>query len=198
MTPWYKGFLPGWIVSGGGGGGLSSVTTDATLTGAGTAGSPLKVKPSTWFPGDVYQNPSGTVTPNINNTWVWGIFLPTLSAGNISINVITADAVNNTDIGFYNASGILVADIGAQVIGSTGYQNKALAQGTVLFTTGLYFLSFTSAGSTLALASYPNLATTWTRTNTAGVTAGGALAASISVPAKSVLGNDSPPYFSLH
>lgn len=122
--PWYKRFLPGWFQFGGGGGGLSTVTTDATLTGKGTGALPLSVAvPYTpAAPGNlglttpaeaeftslgVGAAPDGTAAHILLGN---GAAILT-SAGNLSF--IPASSVNNFQ-------GTFVLNVGLLIIGAAG------------------------------------------------------------------------------
>lgn len=146
--PWYKGFLPGWIVSGSGGG-LSSVTTNPTLTGAGTGGSPLGV---TGWPLAYYSfilARSNTFGITANQVTVYGFALPhALTFSNICVWIGTADAVNSYDFGIYSFTGSLLAHIGAQTLPSTAFQAFGVVGGAKTIQAGLYAFAFTGTAAT--------------------------------------------------
>ncbi len=165
MKPWYKRALPGWIVSGGGGG---SVT-----------GWPLI------FYGFGHQTNSGNNAAVANKVIAYGFFLPAqLRFTNLVAAINTADNVNNSDIGIYSADGsTLLANIGAQHIGSTGLQDFAITQGTVTLNPGRYAYAMTSAGSTLALVADSSIPSWFANIAGLGTSSGGALPANIPIVA---------------
>jgi hypothetical protein len=205
--PWYRSYLPGWIVSGGGGGGLSTVTTDATLTGAGTVASPLKVAnpfpsgwPLTWYAsrpgGGSIQQIFGQ---NVNTLVLYGIYIEAqVRFGHIVLDIQTADAVNNCDVGFYNIGGTLAAHIGAQTIPSTGIQSFSVSGGAVTLNPGRYYWASTSTTATAGYRVSDQQHNNWTfiLNNNFGASAGGALPASITPPADAIQ-NEYTPHFAL-
>jgi len=101
----------------------------------------------------------------------------------LGFQVGTADAVNNSDVGIYNAAGTsLLANIGAQHLAAIGVQSFPILQGTVTLMPGRYIFAYTSAAGTLALLK-DNRIITWTF-NAAGIgtSIGGALPVSIPAP----------------
>lgn len=208
MRPWWLRYKRGWFVwnpgSGGGGGtvttdgvtiqgngsggspiALKQVETDATLTGAGTIASPLSVVSNavTFFTVGSAQDHFGV---SQNNTVIFGFVNPVpLTFSHIMMSVVTADAGNNTDFGIYTAAGVLVADIGAQVISGTGNQGFPTVQGSKTIAPGLYIFAITSAGTAFLYNGSNGFS--WVESGSAGVTSGGALAASITAPVASVV-----------
>lgn len=215
-----------WFSGGGSGGGLTSVTTDATLTGNGTGGSPLSASPIQNSDGVTLQG-NGTaaskyaikavqVSARITGTGAVGsgldvagwpvtayvnfslnnvgfgftvnklmyVIFPlgySLLVSRASFNVHTADAVNNTDFGIYNSAGTLVANIGAQILGSTGDKIISFVQGSVAMPPGLYAGVFTSNGSTFqTLGSTTNYSLGFSSAYSAS--SGGACPATITFP----------------
>jgi hypothetical protein len=139
-------------LAGGGGGGLATVTTDSTLTGNGTAGSPLGVKgwPLKFFSSGIWNSQASF--PGANAISICGLVLEyELTFGNIAVNVNTSDAVNNYDIGIYTAAGALVADIGPRPLPSTGFVHFAAAQGSQTIPPGLYLFAWTGPVNTAKL-----------------------------------------------
>jgi hypothetical protein len=170
-------YYPGWW-STGGGGGLSSVTTDATLAGAGTSGNPLKLPPVNYFCWN-NRNANGYGPGAGNQIAVAGfILLVPITTSNITVNVSTADAVNNCDIGIYNFAGSLRLNIGAQTLPSTGDRTFAWSQGSTTLLPGLYAVAFTSTAATAKLG-YDSGAFLWLASNNYAASAGGALPASV-------------------
>jgi hypothetical protein len=193
-----RGYAPGWwSTGGGGGGGLSSVTTDATLTGNGTAGSPLKVAapfpsgwPLAWWnTPPCGSNAAGTFTATANKLTLYGLFIPAqVQFGHIVLDISVADAVNSYDFGLYNNAGTLVAHIGAQTIPATGIQSFAVVGGPITINPGRYYVAGTGNANTASLQVGNMLHVTWNfllATNF-GASAGGALPASIAPPADSI------------
>jgi len=168
----------------GGGGGFSGVTTNSTLTGSGLASSALSVNgwPTNIFIiGGQADSSNATVANKVNYS---GFYLTTsLTFTTLGVDISTPDGVNNSDIGIYNAAGSsLLANIGAQHLGSGGLQSFTITQGTVTLQPARYLLAFTSAAGTLTL-NKDNRVITWAFTSGGvGVSAGGALPASIPAP----------------
>jgi|SRR6267154_1882557 len=106
-----------------------------------------------------------------------------LTFANLVANVQTADGVNNSDIGIYAANGAtLLANIGAQHLGSTGWQGFAIAQTSVTLNPGRYVFAMTSVGSTLSL-NRDNAWPAWAVSSAGvGASVGGALPANIPAP----------------
>jgi len=161
---------------------LKAVQTNASLSGAGTAGSHLSVNgaPITgWCTSGAYTDQS---TLTANKLWLVGFFLAVpLTFSKIAVNINTADGTNNSDVGLYNVAGTLLANAGAQHMGSTGFQTFSAVQGAQTIPAGVIFLAATSAGSTLQLKQADDEPCLYV--NTAfGSSAGGALPASITPP----------------
>jgi hypothetical protein len=175
-------YYPGWLVFGGGGsGGLSSVTTDGSLTGNGTGGSPLGFNPLVNFitTSDQQNNDGAT-----QNRLLLSAFLLTysLTFSNILINVKTADAVNNSDIGLYNAAGTLIANAGPQTFPTTGVRTFAMLQGAQTILPGRYFFAHTTVSGTLVIGG-DSFASSLYYNGAFAVTAAAALPASFVPPA---------------
>jgi len=207
MRRWYRKYKPGWFVWNPGSGGgpatvdtddvtlqgngsaankirIKQVETDGTLTGAGTAASPLSVvsTPSSFF--SVSAGGYNLAVPQ-NQTILMGFYLPyPLSFSKIYFNISVVDAGNNSDVGLYNAAGTLVADIGAQALGTLYGQTIATVQGLQTIQPGLYLFAATTAGNVLTLVGGVDVCS-WMTSSVGGVTAGGSLAASITPPARS-------------
>jgi len=195
---------------GGGGGGLSAVVTDSSLTGNGTSGSPLGLllvstngtltgagisssklgdTPVTFYTPFVNGNASSGFGNSANEVYLNGIYLPCIETGHLAVNVTTADASNNYDLGIYNAAGTLVLNIGAQSLPSTGYQTFAWVQGSTLLVQGLYWIAMTGNATTAKLGYINNGAYVYATTDHGGATSGGALASSVTPPSLSITGN---------
>lgn len=139
------------------GGGLTTVTTDATLTGAGTSGSPLKVAlPATVDQVPGFIGPASVVTAanyamTANGTNVWGLALPKLVTNQgIVVYVTVADGVGLYSFGVYNSSGVLQLSSTARHVAATGLNTFAWSQ-TLPFVlpAGLYFIAGTGTATTL-------------------------------------------------
>jgi len=168
----------------GGGGGFSGVTTNSTLTGSGQASSALSVNgwpTNILVIGGQADSSNGAVANKVNYS---GFYLTTsLTFTTLGFNIGTLDGVNNSDVGIYNAAGSsLLANIGAQHLGSTGMQSFTVTQGTVTLQPARYLFAYTSAASTLAMQK-DNRIITWAFTaGGVGVSVGGALPATIPAP----------------
>lgn len=97
-------------------------------------------------------NPGGS-----ENVECGGIVIPAggLSVGHVVIDVTTGGGTgggNNSDFGFYNASGTLVAHTGATTMNTTGSAiTFALSGGTQVIPAGKAYVCFVTAGTTLVL-----------------------------------------------
>ena len=132
---------------------MSTVTTNSSLTGAGTSGSPLGVNgwPLTFFSSGVW-NSNANFLGN-NDIAICGIVIQyALTFSHIAVNVATADAVNNYDLGIYTAAGALVADIGPQTLPSTGYVHFATVQASQTIAPGMYLFAWTGPVNTAKLS----------------------------------------------
>jgi hypothetical protein len=149
-----KGYKPGWFSNkaGGGGGGLASVSHDATLSGLGTAGTPLTVDHPAGWPTRMFQvggNSGGVGHSFPTNTLdIHGFQLPVqLTFDHIWLEIDASDAGGLYDCGVYNLAGTLIADIGAQALPATGNLAFATAQGAKTLNPGIYFIVFTGNAS---------------------------------------------------
>ncbi|HVH78582.1 MAG TPA: hypothetical protein VM782_04275 [Stellaceae bacterium] len=176
-------FLPGGSSSG-----VTSVTGTAPITSSGGATPAIGLTPITYWqtPGtgtSIAQIPLG----GANQVYVSGvpIYYP-ISAGHLTFDVGTADAGGSLyDVGFYNAAGTLVANLGATAFTTTGFKTTAFAQGTVRFNPGLYFIGFTGNGGTLQIYGNPggsSLVFVFGFNTNVATSSGGALPASITPP----------------
>jgi hypothetical protein len=101
---------------------------------------------------------------------------------NICVFISGADGSHNSDIGIYDASGNLVAHIGAQLISTAGARALAVLNGPVVLQPGLYFLAFTSAATNLIWAiSSDDMEYALALESTSSTSSGGALPSSISI-----------------
>jgi len=134
------------------------------------------------------------LTATANTLWL--AIIPIVNAvifSKLTLFVGTGDGANNSDFGIYDHTGTLVANIGAQILGAFAIVTAAAVQGSVTIQPGLYGIAFTSAGSTLQIFGHDNMCLY--RNASFGVSAGGALPASITFPALSP--NDLVPAFAL-
>lgn len=111
---------------------------------------------------------------------------PGVSADRIIFDVGVADASDNSDVGIYNTSGSLLADVGAATYSSTGVTAKAFAQGTVYFPPAMYWQCWTSAATTFKLGLCNGNANLGygSSSNTGTTTSGGALSSSATMPSR--------------
>lgn len=164
---------PGWWSTGGGGG--SSAPLD-------------------WF--DQGSSPGG-IAPGANKVWISGFVLPApITFSSITMNVQTADAVNNVDWGIYSPAGNLLTHIGAQIVAATGYRRLATSGAPVTLAPGRYLFAFTTNSATFAIFYSANTATAWAINTNVAASAGGALPASIGAVAIAP-SNNFPHFFSI-
>jgi hypothetical protein len=157
-------------------GGLTSVTTDGSLTGSGTSGSPLKVtgQPITFF---ATQGGTGlNFKPAASNEIVIGGFALQwpLTFSHIGVDVTTADGANNSDFGIYSQAGTLLANIGAAHYASTGFVSAATLQGAQTLYPGLYLFGMTSAANTIGIG-YGSGGINWVLNANVATSSGGVL-----------------------
>ncbi len=77
-----------------------------------------------------------------------------LSVGHVAFDVTTgggAGAGNNSDFGFFGATGTRLSHIGAQVLNTTGNVTAAFVGGTQFIPAGKNYVCFVTAGTTLIL-----------------------------------------------
>lgn len=112
----------------------------------------------------------------------------------LCVFIVTGDAENNTDIGIYDFAGNLLGHIGAQVIASSDSFSFALTDGPIVIGPGMYFLGFTSEGTTVELAIGASSEVNFgLKLNSAGSTSsGGALPSTITVNTGLSEGDSSP------
>ena len=115
----------------------------------------------------------------INQVAVTGFALPfPLTFSKIASFVFTADAVNNYDFGIYTKAGVLVANIGAQHLPSTGMQTFATVQGVQTIPPGLYMTAFVGSATTAQLTQASS-GTCWCINTNAGTGVAGTLPATV-------------------
>lgn len=167
---------------------IKAVQTDATLTGAGTVASPLKVKPNTFFA--LGSGQGGGVSVSTNTLTLCGFSLEgALTFSNISVNIFSGDASFDVDLGLYNAAGTLLANIGAQVINVTGIQVFPTVQGAQTIPPGRYLFAQTSNHNSFELFGSTVAFWSWFAATGFGSSSGGALPASIAAPTLSPSSN---------
>jgi len=172
---------------------LKAIQTTARLMGTGTVASPLDV--TGWpLPGWVSGGWGASArffASTANKLNVYGVIFPApVLCSNITLDINTADAVNNCDIGFYNSAGVLLAHIGAQTIPATGLQTYAIVGGPLVIPAGTNYFATTSAANTaiLFITGGGGLAVGWGTNLSYGASTGGALPASITPPGLSASG----------
>lgn len=167
--PWYRRYLPGWIVTGGGGSGSGQ----APLAGY--------VAP---------QHIDTNITPGQNHLFINAFFLPVaVTFSKLSIYCQTGDASANSDWGLYNNSGALIANVGPTATSSFNAVTANALQGSQTIQAGTWWFAVTTSGTTLSVdADNTHL---WPYSNTSfGTSSGGTLPNSISIPAFSVARNN--------
>jgi hypothetical protein len=146
-------------------------------------------------------NNGSIIGGSANATVLWPVQIDTaLSVAKLYIPIVTADTTGGHlyDFGLYDASGNLVANLGATAFGSTGYSNNgvAFAQGTVSIPVGFYWFAWTGNAVGLHIEGnggqaspvtiqWVNNFTTgpyWFPPASGGTTTGGALNSSITPP----------------
>jgi len=121
-------------------------------------------------------------TATANRLTLFARFLPSsVLFSKLVFYVQTQDGGNNSDFGVYNASGTLIANIGAQILGAQGLQTIASVQGALTIQAGLYYYGFTSAAANLQLYGNNGGITPYYNASYAA-SVGGALPASITPP----------------
>jgi len=204
--PWYRSYLPGWFVWGGGGAGAGTVQTDGVtiqgdgsagnkiaikavqtqprLTGAGTVASKLDIAgwPITFFTSTSF---GGAANIGANQVFISGFDLAyPLTFAHITVNISTADAVNLYDFGVYSLAGILLANIGAQSLPATGQTTFATLQGSQTIGPGLFAFAWTGNANTAHILGDNGNTWLWVSNSNVAASVGGALPASI--PAQTV------------
>jgi len=138
---------------GGAGGGLSSVTTDGTLTGAGTIASPLGFVPGSGFIGFQPHVSTAFGMTGANQIQLDGIWLPCpWILNSIWVYVGTADAGGLYDLGIYNYAGTRLGHIGAQAFPNTGFRSFAVVGAPITLPAGALLFAWAGNSTTLALA----------------------------------------------
>jgi hypothetical protein len=128
--------------------------------------------------------------PTLNVTKLWGFLLPyNVTTTEITYDVTTADnTANNYDIGIFDSSGNLVADIGPTP-GTTFAPSKRFltskwTQGSTVLNAGRYYLAFTTNCSTLcAKVAATTAYVSFALNVSAGTSSGGTLPSTMTPPA---------------
>ncbi|MFZ0991554.1 MAG: hypothetical protein WAN29_06585, partial [Candidatus Sulfotelmatobacter sp.] len=190
---------------------LIGSTGDAPVLGTLTAGQNIKIANN---PGSITISATGSTfqffvtggartggsqAATENVTKLWGFLLPyAVTTTQITYEVMTADnTANDYDIGIYNASGNLLADIGATpgttFSASDGFHTLLWTQGSIGLAAGEYYLALTtncaSACAQIA-AAVGNVS--FAVNVAAGASTGGALPATMTVPAQAWATGDQP------
>ena len=132
---------------------------------------------------------SQSVTANVNN--LWGFLLPyAVTTTQITYEVMAVDnTANDYDIGIFNTSGKLLVDIGptpgTTFAASDAFQTLPWTQGSTSLAAGEYYLGITTNCSTACAQIAAAPATVSFAINvSAGTSTGGALSATITLPAQ--------------
>jgi len=196
--------------SGGSGGGLSTVTTDSSLTGAGTVASPLglllvstqprltgagisssKLDIAGWPVAgwqSTFGNDVSLAVGTANQVTITGFVLPcAVTFSHIAVGIQVVDASNLYDVGIYSEAGSLLAHIGAQAITATGVQAYAVSGGALTLAPALYAFAVTGNANTAQFKADEREGG-WIYNANVAASSGGALPASIGAltPAPSV------------
>lgn len=181
--PWWKRGFPGVWITSAGGGGLATVSTNSTLTGNGTSGTPIGIAgvPVPWAQfGDIFAGAFSW--GGANTTFLYGFVLTCpYSVGHLGIDIGTADATGLYDLGVYNAAGTLLLDIGAQHLPNTGTRLFAVSGGAKTIGPGLFGFAVTG-NATTATISFSSNAYFPYASGTGGASSGGALPATATIP----------------
>jgi hypothetical protein len=188
----------GVTIQGNGSGGspiaLKAVETDSSLSGAGIVGNTLKVTPMTFWAA-ASASVSGFGNTSANMLFISSIEIPApLTFAHIIAQASTGDGANNSDIGLYNISGTLIANIGAQLISVTTAVSYATLQGAQTIPQGSYLVAMTSVGTTLKLFGANSYYVQY-HSAAYGSSSGGALPASITPPTLSIAASNLGLYF---
>ncbi len=135
------------------------------------------------------QHTGGTQAVTKNVTKLWGFLLPyNVTTTRITYDVMTADnTASNYDIGIFDNSGNLVANIGP-IAGTTfspakGFQTLAWTQGSASLAAGRYYLAVTADCTTCAKLAATTNFVSFAVNLSAGATVGGALPSTLTPPA---------------
>jgi hypothetical protein len=143
-------------------------------------------------------NSAVQLTGVANTIRVWGLYIPArVVFSNITVYVNTADAVNSYDFGLYNSGGNLVAHIGAQTLPATAVQSFAVVGAPITLAPGLYFFAGTGNATTAQIlqgdaTGGPSFHYCFVASQ--GVSAGGALPATIAAPAAALDRGNNPQF----
>jgi len=174
---------------GGPGGGGTSIALPVSVANGGTGVAAATGYNS--FPDNSTQVSFCTLV-NTLEAYSWFLNVP-ITFLNIGLFINVADAVNNYDIGFYNAAGNLLAHTGAMHIPSTGAQSYAILGAPITLLPGLYFVASTGNATTSTFNSYASVLLR-SFSHQYGSSAGGALPASITAPTAAIAHQNSPAF----
>jgi hypothetical protein len=182
---------------------LIGSTGDAPVLGTLTAGENIKIANN---PGSITISATqsgfpffvtgggrtgGSQAATENVTELWGFLLPyAVTTTQITYDVITADnTANEYDIGIYNTAGKLLVGIGATkgttFAASTGFHTLLWTQGSTSLAAGEYYLAITSnCASACAQIAAATGNVSFAVDVSAGASTGGALPATMTVPAQ--------------
>ena len=150
------------------------------------------------------EHTGGVQAATKNLTRLWGILLPyNVTTTDITYDVTTADNTANTyDIGIFDNSGNLLADIGPTA-GTTfapakAFQTLAWRQGSTTLAAGRYYLAFTTnCASACAAIAASTTYISFAINASAGASTGGALPSTMTPPAD-LWGTGNQPAIVIH
>jgi hypothetical protein len=145
------------------------------------------------------QHTGGTLTGTKNVVKLWGFLLPyNVTTTKVTYDITTADnTANNYDIGIYDYSGNLLANIGPTP-GTTfspakAFETLAWSQGSVSLGAGRYYLAVTTnCATTCAKFAATTNFMSFAINASAGATVGGALTSIVTPPADNWSSSDQP------
>lgn len=167
------------------------------ISGAGGSGAPTGW-PLTWYgipPGGVSSNAQFAAPVNTLN--LYGFVLPaSVQFNKIVLSILTLDAANLYDFGFYSYGGALVAHIGAQAIPATGVHAFAVVGGPITLNPGRYFVASTGNSTTAQYTQAGGAGIAWNfqAVGGFGTSAAGVLPGTITPPADLLVLNSGPAF----
>jgi hypothetical protein len=135
--------------------------------------------------------------PIANNVTLMGFVLPVAVTFNkISVPVNIIDAVNLYDWGIYSYAGSLICHVGAQSIPATGVNTQTVTGAPISLNPGKYYFGFTGNTTTAQILVSNPTGGAWSFLFNAAVVAGtgGALPASLTPPADTIVSTLSPTF----
>jgi len=131
---------------------------------------------------------AATALSAANKIQISGFYLPnSVTVNNIVVSINTPDAANNYDWGVYDSTGALKVHVGAHVVPASGVVDlPVLASATLA--AGKYYFAYTGNATVALITAAPNNVSTKEVTflalvESATASAGGALPATITIPA---------------